>query len=304
METYNAKKVNLDVISQNFQPSYMDNDIMIIDDLKTFNIEDSVQMDMIVLLVCTKGKMQVDFNNTTHTVHKDELIICPPTVFVSNCMITTDFSAKVMGLSYTAMQRLLHIDKNIWTAVMHIKEKPVYHLDQRNIELLSHYYNIVVSKLRQEDCVFRQEIMHALFAAMCYEVGEIIKPEIDAGIEDEPTIIKQGDQLTKRFIKLLADCQGKVRSVNAFADKLYVTPKYLSTCCKKSSGKTALEWIHEYTIEVIVQQLKYSDLSIKEISDDLDFPNLSFFGKFVKSQLGVSPTAYRKQLVKKKLVAE
>ena len=94
-------------------------------------------------------------------------------------------------------------------------------------------------------------------------------------------------------MSLLAESAGRVRSVSAFANMLNVTPKYLSKCVKEESGRTPLDHIHEATINTIRQQLRYSDKTVKEISNDLDFPNLSFFGKFVKEHLGLSPTDYR-----------
>ena len=49
-------------------------------------------------------------------------------------------------------------------------------------------------------------------------------------------------------------------------------------------------------MEDITELLKYSEKSIKEIADELEFPNISFFGKYIKSHTGISPTEYRKYL--------
>ena len=69
----------------------------------------------------------------------------------------------------------------------------------------------------------------------------------------------------------------------------------MSLISKSVSQKTALYWVHDYTMKAIVRYLKYSNMSIKEISEKLEFPNLSFFGKYVKGQFGCTPTEYRKQ---------
>ena len=65
--------------------------------------------------------------------------------------------------------------------------------------------------------------------------------------------------------------------------------------CKQLTGKTASAWINEYVVRDVTRLLKYSDLSIKEIALKLDFPNVSFFGKYVKNQLGLPPSEYRKK---------
>jgi AraC-like DNA-binding protein len=66
--------------------------------------------------------------------------------------------------------------------------------------------------------------------------------------------------------------------------------------CKQVSGKTALDWINEYVLIDVRHWLKNSDKSVKEVADLLDFPNLSFFGKYCRSHLGMSPLKYRKEL--------
>ena len=70
-----------------------------------------------------------------------------------------------------------------------------------------------------------------------------------------------------------------------------------SSVVKEVSGRTALDWINDVTMQQIKFQLKTSDSSIKEIADRFNFPNQSFFGKYVKKHLGVSPAKYRNQSV-------
>ena len=62
---------------------------------------------------------------------------------------------------------------------------------------------------------------------------------------------------------------------------------------KLVSGRTAMSWINEHAIGQIKYQLRNSDKSIKEIAEIFEFPNISFFGKYVKRNLGVSPLKYR-----------
>ena len=63
--------------------------------------------------------------------------------------------------------------------------------------------------------------------------------------------------------------------------------------CKESSGETASELINRYVVKDIDFLLKQRGKSIKEICNELEFPNLSFFGRYVKKHLGLSPKQYR-----------
>ena len=62
---------------------------------------------------------------------------------------------------------------------------------------------------------------------------------------------------------------------------------------KKVSGKTAGEWIDEYVILEAKALLKYSVMSIQEVAYYMNFPNPSFFGKYFKRYVGISPQKYR-----------
>ena len=111
--------------------------------------------------------------------------------------------------------------------------------------------------------------MRSLLQAALYELLVDLDKLISS---DEDNLMRQGDILFKNF----------------------VTPKYLSYACKVASQKTALKWIHDYTTENIRYMLKHSEKSIKEISDELNFPNISFFGKYVRAHFGMSPREVRK----------
>ncbi len=80
-----------------------------------------------------------------------------------------------------------------------------------------------------------------------------------------------------------------------YASLLNITPKYLSTVCKRVSGKSPIRWIKESVMNEIYQMLRDTDLSVKEISNKLGFPNSSFFGQFFREEAGMTPLSYRKK---------
>jgi len=63
---------------------------------------------------------------------------------------------------------------------------------------------------------------------------------------------------------------------------------------KAISGRTPNEWIDNYVVLEMRVQLKNSMKSIKDIANDLNFPNQSFMGKYFKEHVGLSPTDYRR----------
>ena len=105
--------------------------------------------------------------------------------------------------------------------------------------------------------------------------------------------VKTSDNYFQRFLDILHSNEVKYRTVEAYASDLCISPKYLTIICKKHSGKTANEWIREQVLEDIRYYLRQTNLSIKQICDQLGFPNTSFFGKYVKAHFGMTPMRLR-----------
>ena len=104
--------------------------------------------------------------------------------------------------------------------------------------------------------------------------------------------LKSSEKLFLRFTKLILDEDHISRKLGSYAEQLCVTSKYLSHICRMECGKTATAIINEVMTERIRYYLEFTDLTIKEIASELDFHNLSFFGKYVKKHLGKSPKHY------------
>lgn len=286
--------VNIDYLLENGLVNYTDGDMVLISNTNRSPVESTVRLEMVTIAYVESGMMQCDLNGKTIKAGKGDIVVCSPNSFVDNSMSSADFSSKIVGLSYKAMQRSLLMSKDVWNLMAYVAEHPVIHLSDAVVEMMNKYHALLSYKLEHLHGYYHREIMQSLFHCMFYELAAIISPLIE---DRKPAVAqRQGELLFRKFIKLLSSYEATDRSVKGYAEKLCVTPKYLSTVCKSVSGKTALEWIHDFLADSITHKLKYTDVSIKEIADELGFPNISFFGKFVKSRFGVSPKEYRIRL--------
>ena len=118
--------------------------------------------------------------------------------------------------------------------------------------------------------------------------------ECHARIEGDVEISTQAAQVMNRFIEMLerGDYR-KNREVAYYADKLCVTPKYLSEVCKKVSSYSANSWINRYAAIDLVHLLKDKSLSLTDIAYMYDFSSQSHFSRFVQNNLGQKPSAFR-----------
>lgn len=294
----NEQKINYEFILGKGIADYSDGGIMVLDKIGTTPIEGTVKVDMVLMIYCMKGRIQGEINGKVHLAKAGDMLICLPNSYLSNYMMSPDFESKIIGFSYNAMQHNIPITRDVIDLMSYVAKNPVIHLDLERQALISKYYTIIAHKIKHPHGYFHKEIMHSIFQTAVFELCAIIAPHVQ--YSSDGGSMKQANLLFRKFIELLTENEGKTCSVKKYAEELCITPKYLSFISKTVSGKTALEWIHEYTVKAIERYLKHSNLSIKEIADRLDFPNLSFFGKFTKSHLGVSPTEFRRQQSMKK----
>ena len=287
------QKIDYNFILDKGIADYSDGDIVVIDRIGATPMEGTVKVDMVLMLVCMKGRLQGDINGKTYLVQAGDVVVCLPNSYLTNYMMSPDIELKIIGFSYDAIKHSMPITKDALDLLSYVSKNPVIHLDLERQALIAKYYTIIEHKTKHPHGYFHKEIMHSIFQSAVYELCAIIAPHVN--YTEDGGSMRQANLLFRKFIGLLAKNDGKSCSVKKYAEELCITPKYLSFISKTVSGKTALEWIHEYTVKSIEHYLRNSNLSIKEIADRLEFPNLSFFGKFTKSHLGVSPTEYRRQ---------
>ncbi|MBQ3175049.1 MAG: AraC family transcriptional regulator [Bacteroidales bacterium] len=264
-----------------------------IDDLgKIFSGKD--KNTPMAIFMCSEGEISFIINGKENIIGRRQILILGPHTVIEKFSKSEDF--KGIGLFISERTLFDNIDNIIWENAFTIGQHPVITVNENTERLYKYYGKLFQLRLALNDRMYRNEVISSLLKAMILELMHEIK-SIDKHIETPgKSLIRQGDILFKRFITLLAKTEIKPRMVSWYAQELCVTPKYLSTTCKNVSGKSANSWINEFVVRDIHRLLKYSDKSIKEICDYLEFPNLSFFGKYVKAHLGYSPKEYRKRI--------
>jgi AraC-like DNA-binding protein len=169
---------------------------------------------------------------------------------------------------------------------------PVVSLTPHEVQVYGNYYHTIRQKMADTTHHYRTNLVKALLLAMFYDMSNVIW-RVEQN-ENRATR-KRADALFAQFICLLEEHFRTERHVSWYAEQLGITPKYLSEIVKQVSKRTPNDWIDSYVLLEIRVLLKNTTKSIKEIADAINFPNQSFFGKFFKEHMGMSPSEYRKQ---------
>ena len=279
-----------DVPSVYHNLKYNDGEIFFADNITSIpGLMKQFQVNFIVYVMVLEGHLTLDLNSVNYRLRRNCSLLIERKMVIDNVKTSENFRCRICAISTDV--GFSFINKNLMQSVMHLLANPVSEMEKDDIELMVKYYDLLVFKMDHPEMNFGRETMRDIIRCCAYDLLSNINKHLKPEDDDSP---RQGDRIFRQFMLLLADNTNINRSVKSYADELCVSPKYLTSVCRKHSDYTASELIAASVMSRIKQLLLYSDLSIKEIAGEMGFQNLSFFGKYVRKHLGLSPNHYRK----------
>ena len=248
------------------QVNYADGDMVVVRDLSSFEEARRADEGMILSMIVVSGQLRMDFCGRPIVLGRCDILIGPPRSTMENFQRSEDFRGMMFGMSYAKFQKTVGASGGrLWSVMTYAMEHPVFHMTDAEMNIASHVFLLFEAKLKGSRDYYYKEVMQSLMTAAFYEVSIIVERNMKYG---RGLQFQQKDLIFRRFLELITVAEGKRGSVADYARQLCITPKYLSAAVRQASGKTALEWIHEYTLEAIAHELRFSDRSIKEIAVD------------------------------------
>lgn len=272
---------------------YNDGELALIDNLHDLRSMTPCQLDIAAISLVQEGKATVNIDGTVYEAQKNDLFIGAPQTIVENGLLSLDFKGLCICVSKEYLAQLVPILGNSWDIRMFFSQNPKCSLRPEEAAVFCQYFDLLYSKTQQSSPV-QKKVIDTLVLAFIYDMQNVLR----RFVQSSPHPFTSSESLFNRFVDLVTSSFPKSRSISYYAGKLNVTPKYLSAVCKHACGRKASDVINMYVKKDIDYQLKHTRKSIKEIAYELNFPNISFFGKYVKKHFGMSPRAYREQIVK------
>lgn len=169
---------------------------------------------------------------------------------------------------------------------------PSIELTEQQSLLVDKYISLMREVVNNSTINVRESV-NSILSSFFYFISGIGSARIREIGEDVKKSSNRSKMIFEQFIKLVSEYHLKHRNVGFYADKLCLTPKYLSKLIKTATGRSAPDWIDAYVILEAKNLLKYSNVAIKEVVYKLNFPNQSVFYKFFKARTGMTPSEYR-----------
>lgn len=273
---------------------YMDDDIAVMDNLSEMmeSDEETVKLDCFLIAFCVKGHITVNINGQLHRLQKDYCAILPPNSILRKVVDNGSYTMKIAAISSAFMEEFLAPSKETWHTMSYLYHNPIHPIKQRESYKMFLYKELLLNLTKEQPHIYSKQTRRYHLAGMLCEMmanlNKMVPEEKRKDINHNRAIV-----ITRSFLELVNADDGSHRSVCYYADQLCYSPKYLSFIIKTVTGKTPLQIINEHAIKQIKFKLRYTDISMKELADLFDFPNPSFFGKFVKMHTNMSPLQYR-----------
>lgn len=241
-----------------------------------------------IVVLCMDGEIDALINLNQITVKPYDLItLVPGTIFQINDL-KGDLKIYFLGFSSDYIENK-DKSKSILQAIYNTLGRPQISIPEIGAKTMQKYFDLLIDIYGNYGEKLRPEIAENIFIDMHKAINMIYR-KISA---IETPNIPKSEQLCRAFTQLVMQNYTENRNVSWYAEKLEITHAHLCTIVKQTTGKNCADIISAMVIMDAKSQLKSTQLSIQQISDSLNFANMSFFGKYFKRHTGMSPLEYR-----------
>ena len=250
------------------------------------------RIDAMVMVVCVRGEVSFSSHMNDYTLKAGESFVASASVFQFHSITDSEFYALAFESNFLTsmnvdMRFILRIvsQLRINASVAEVNNTDMITLKNLFDRVLSGYSAIPLSECMELS-------LRHLFCSVIYRICDAI---ITSKHALPPLGVKErSSEYFERLMTLLAENYRQQRNVEFYADKLNISSKHLSRVIRNFTGKSVHQWIDEFVALEIKNLLKYSNMSIQQISFYLNFPNPSFMGQYFKRITGQTPGEYKK----------
>lgn len=248
------------------------------------------------VIVVQNGILSLNIVNSHYTLSQGAFVCIPPYTTLYIDLSSLDINGYMITLSFICFARLkLPLILNNKRFVVKYCNLNFIDITFRKMDTI---YILIKEELSSSDNFFVKEKLLNLVSIFYLEVLNIYSciGAISGEINNSGNFCRK-NKICNDFFLLINQYSRNDRTLKFYADKLCISSKYLSLLIKNVTGISASKWITDAVIYEAKRLLRDSENSIKEISYLLNFPSQSFFGKYFKKQVGLSPSDYIRSLI-------
>lgn len=281
---------NVDLEKTGWVEQYENDLLLVHDPCFKFHFKEPYKLPLVLAIICESGEASGAINLKPYHMRKNSFLIVLSGQIMEAYDVSSDFEGTYIFMSERFLSRL-DID-NSYKFYEAVENEPLQQFDDQTAAAFHLYVDMSKAMIQLKDRNPNTgEALHLLTKLFFLMMGWFIHHDAVAnGSQTRNSVVMN------RFVSLVKQNYREHRDVEYYADKMNMTAKYMSALVKKTSGKSALQWIEDYVILDAKAQLSSTRDSIQSISYNLNFPSQSFFGRYFKRVVGVSPSEYRQSI--------
>lgn len=241
------------------------------------------------------GKATLDINHREYTITKNQLVLLSFGHFFKILSLSRDFRCGVLYVNREHADQIFSADMLYKRGKYSVKtyKNPILRLSDSDFSLLNKRIDFTEEIRLNHSHLYRNEMILNALRIFFLDLSNIIeKKEVDTDFKPSMEEIH-----FQKFLELVSKNYKKMHQVDFYADTLNITPHYLTLIVKKLSGQTVSDFIFQLLFSEAKILLAQANISIQQIAQELNFSDQSAFGKFFKRKSGLSPKAYRLEII-------
>lgn len=248
----------------------------------------TMKVDVDTIIFCRKGTALIEIDLIPYEIVANTQLIIIAGSIVHNISNSDDFK-----ISYIIFKHEVYDEATAQlepSFTFFLKEYPCVQLGEKRINKMSYLVEAMEDFYNEKTNCFRVKILKNNIQSFLLDVYDKTRTLFKIDKSEE---VGRREELFIKFIHLIHNFCPKEREVGFYAEKLYITSRYLSSITQSVAEKSAKYIIDKHAIQRIKIMLKYSNMSIQDISYELNFPDQSFFARYFKKHTGMTPIEYR-----------
>ena len=245
--------------------------------------------DGLLLGFMIKGSMKSQIHFLEYEINAGDIAILQPQLMIDTKLLSEDAEIVTIGLSLDFITEFPILREFVMNN--QIRWHPIIRLQPEDIKLQNDLLTLIQNFYHKNPSANKSQMLQHLVMVLISMISEVYSNSP----KNKSLVKNRTHEIIDNFYLLISKHANQQRSVAFYAEKLHLTPQYLSTFLKQKTGKSVLQWIDHITILHAKTLLKSSNLSIKEICNELHFEETSVFSRYFKRIAGVSPKTYRNE---------
>ena len=266
------------------------NKMAFVSDLSIGKFPNVNRVNMWAFVLCTSGSCRFTLSHSEYEMHRGSMLVYRPNQKFKIEQFSDNCTGKILFVTDDVVDESLSKISDMFNFMIYVKENPFVQLTDNQCIMFEKYGQLVLLKAGDVGNLFYREVSTNRMKVLFFEVFNVYSQNLL-----RRNVLKTNkDFVLERFLQIVSKHYAEERSIKYYAGMMGLSPKYLSQICYQVSGKHAGEWIDRFVVSHAKELLSGTDLTIQQISNELHFPNQSFFGKYFRKHVGQSPREYRR----------